>query len=473
MFLTLLKYLSKKPVIPSAIFFLFVITLTIIIALSCFKKLSKNHIEEKFAQTERLWETLLLSQKENMEIYFNFLLNNKKIKELMKRAVNSDEEGKKTVRGELFTTIFPLYDNLRKIGQIRQIQFFTPDNRSFLRMHAPHEYGDDLSKARPTVVYVNMHKKSVMGFDPGYYLSGFRYVFPIFDEEGDYIGGVEISKPFYDLKRALIDINQEFEYKLLIRQDIVKSRVAPHRQSIYQPSAFGNSWLEEDPLGELADSPPMLNPTLQAVYFELPKNLQVWEIINSPKGGVTTISFKGKFYMITVIKIYDIDGREVAALLGIGHSKFLDDLEEIKFIVINSIFLLSILASAIFLLNLYSVNRTLIEKEKVEKLIENSQRAGVILDKNGRIIYSNRKFQDLLGYKEDEILRQDFHDILHGHALAKEECPIYGAIMQGKELTVVEKVHSSTGEDFNLEITVLPFFGQGKNSGSIVLIKKL
>lgn len=231
--------------------------------------------------------------------------------------------------------------------------------------------------------------------------------------------------------------------------------------------------MREDPLGELADSPPMLNPTLQAVYFELPKNLQVWEIINSPKGGVTTISFKGKFYMITVIKIYDIDGREVAALLGIGHSKFLDDLEEIKFIVINSIFLLSILASAIFLLNLYSVNRTLIEKEKVEKLIENSQRAGVILDKNGRIIYSNRKFQDLLGYKEDEILRQDFHDILHGHALAKEECPIYGAIMQGKELTVVEKVHSSTGEDFNLEITVLPFFGQGKNSGSIVPIKKL
>lgn len=473
MFLSLLKVLSKKPVITSSILFLIVTSLTIFVALSCFEKISKDYINEKFSQTERLWETLMLSQKDDMEIYFNFLLNSNKTKEFMKKAFSPNEEEKKAARTELFAYIFPLYDNLRKHGGVRQIHFFTSDSKSFLRMHAPHEYGDDLSKSRPTVVYVNTHKKSILGFDPGYYLSGFRYVFPLFDEDGNHLGGVEISKPFFTFRRALIDVNPEFDYKLLIKQDIVQSRVAPHRLSIYQPSAFGNSWLEEDPFGELADSPPILNPTLQKVYFALPQNSQVWERLNSPKGGVTTFNYRGRFYLVEVIKIYDIDGKEVAAVLGIGHSKFLDDLEEVKFIAINVILLLSILASAILFLTLYTANRTFVEREKVEKLIENSQRAGVILDKNGKITYSNRRFQTLFGYREDEILRHDFHDLLHGHAVAREDCPVYNAIVKGEEVTVIEKVYSSTGEELTVEITVLPFFGQGKNLGSMVLLRKL
>lgn len=166
-------------------------------------------------------------------------------------------------------------------------------------------------------------------------------------------------------------------------------------------------------------------------------------------------------------------GKEVAAFPGLGNSNFLEELEEIKYITINSIFLLSFLASAILFLKLHSTNRTFIEKVKVERLIENSQGAGVILDRNGRITYSNKRFQSFFGYREDEILRYDFHDLLHGHALAKEECQIFNAIFQSKEVTAVEKVYSSTAEEFNGEITVLTFFGQGKNLGSIGLIKKL
>lgn len=473
MFSSLLKFLAKRPIVITVLFFSVLATLSVSIVFVFFESLSKNYINEKFVQTERFWESLMISQRGTIEIYFNFLINTKKTKELMKKALSSNEEEKKLVRTELFTHIFPLYNNLRKHGNIRQVHFFTPDNRSFLRMHAPHEYGDDLSKARPTVVYVNIHRKPVLGFDPGYYLSGFRYVFPLFDDEGNHLGGVEISKPFHALRADLIEVNSEFEYKLLIKQEVVLSRVAPHRLSIYQPSPFGNVWLEEDPLGELADSPPLSNPTLQAVYYELPKNSKVWEKLSSPKGGVTTIDYRDKDYIVAVIKIYDIDGKEVAALLGVGHSKFLKDIEEIKVIMTNVALLLSILASVLLYLALYSSKRTFIEREKVKKLIENSQRAGVILDRNGRIIYANRRFQTLFGYREVEILRHDFHDLLYGHAVAREDCPVYNATINGKELTAVEKVYASNGEEFNAEITILPLFVEGKNFGSMVLLRKL
>lgn len=468
---SLIQTLSKSVVSITLFFFFCLVGVTLFLVSFYFESLSKKFLFEKFIKLERFWETIQVSMKDTIEVYFNRMIMSKKTIELMKRASSKNEDEKRLARAELYTHIFPVYDNLKKKHDIRQVHFFTPDSRSFLRMHSPHEYGDDLSKIRPTVVYVNVHRKAVYGFDPGYYLSGFRYVFPLFDEEGNYLGGVEISKSFHALRAKLVDLFQEFDFKLLFRQDVILSRVAPHRLSFYQPSPFGNIWLEEDPLGELSDSPSLSNPTLQAVYNELPNTTYIWEKLNSPKGGVFQFQFKDKYYVVLVLKIYDIDGKEVAALLGIGNSKLLEELENVKSSVEEIALALSLLCSVFLYLILVYAKRTAIERQKVRRLLDDAHSSAVFVDRNGRIVDFNRRFLSVFNYREEEIVQQDLHDLLHGHLKPKEECAIYKAVIEGRELTINETVFTSLGEELKVEVTVLPIVVKGSNQGSLVILK--
>ena len=52
----------------------------------------------------------------------------------------------------------PLYEDLKKY-YVRQLHFHFKDGTSFLRMHRPEEFGDNLFEFRESVKYVNTEKK--------------------------------------------------------------------------------------------------------------------------------------------------------------------------------------------------------------------------------------------------------------------------------------------------------------------------
>ncbi len=83
------------------------------------------------------------------------------------------------------------YDNLKKEGKVEQMQFHESPAKSFLRLHMPSKYGDDLSTFRKTVVTANKEKKEVSGIEIGVGDVGVRIVRPVFTEEGEHIGSVE------------------------------------------------------------------------------------------------------------------------------------------------------------------------------------------------------------------------------------------------------------------------------------------
>lgn len=85
-----------------------------------------------------------------------------------------------------------------------QAQFHLPDSTSFLRLHMPEKYGDDLSGFRNTVNLANKTKKEVSGLEEGVAGFGMRVVLPI-EYEGKHVGtfeyGSDIEKVFIeDLK---------------------------------------------------------------------------------------------------------------------------------------------------------------------------------------------------------------------------------------------------------------------------------
>ncbi len=99
----------------------------------------------------------------------------------------------------------PGFKSLSKDYDIEQFQFHTAASLSFLRVHKPEKFGDDLSAVRHTVVATNTSQKPVRGLEGGVAGLGARGMVPVL-QNGRHIGSVEfgmsLGQPFFDnLKR--------------------------------------------------------------------------------------------------------------------------------------------------------------------------------------------------------------------------------------------------------------------------------
>ncbi|GEM_PF-6165170 len=93
-------------------------------------------------------------------------------------------------RYNLQQTLAPLYESLR--GEVAQLHFHLPDNTSFLRLHRPEEYGDDLKETRPLVAAANRSQEMVSGIESGKGGLGCRVVVPVTGGE-EHLGTVEVG----------------------------------------------------------------------------------------------------------------------------------------------------------------------------------------------------------------------------------------------------------------------------------------
>ncbi len=66
-------------------------------------------------------------------------------------------------RKALLDYLAPTLENQRARYLVEQIQFHTPPGTSFLRVHNPSQFGDDLTQTRPFVVLANKEQKVVSG----------------------------------------------------------------------------------------------------------------------------------------------------------------------------------------------------------------------------------------------------------------------------------------------------------------------
>ncbi|WES30366.1 methyl-accepting chemotaxis protein [Varunaivibrio sulfuroxidans] len=98
-------------------------------------------------------------------------------------------------RGALMALFGPSFDRLKKQYGVRQFQFHTPPATSFLRVHKPEKFGDDLSSFRKTVVQTNATKEGTSGLEKGVAGIGIRGLSPVF-EKGDQVGSVEFGLSF-------------------------------------------------------------------------------------------------------------------------------------------------------------------------------------------------------------------------------------------------------------------------------------
>lgn len=96
-------------------------------------------------------------------------------------------------REKLYNLTLPKFEELQKVNQyVKNMHFHTADLHSFLRVHRPEKFGDDLSLFRPILVKENQDRKILYGLEMGKNGLFHRIVFPIYIDE-KFIGSFELG----------------------------------------------------------------------------------------------------------------------------------------------------------------------------------------------------------------------------------------------------------------------------------------
>ena len=114
-----------------------------------------------------------------------------------------------------------IYDKLKTENKYLEIMHFhTKDTKSFLRVHKPSKYGDDLSDIRHMINYVNDTKIKQIGLEVGRYGIHYRIALPVFNLENKYLGAFELG---IDIKYILnmFDIDYDLKSILLINKELL------------------------------------------------------------------------------------------------------------------------------------------------------------------------------------------------------------------------------------------------------------
>ena len=125
-------------------------------------------------------------------------------------------------REALIKELLPLFKNeLKPNYKIKQFQFHTFPATSFLRLHKPAKFGDDLSAFRGTVISVNELHKPAIGIEVGRGGPGLRTVYPIFGSKNQYVGSVEFGGSLTSILDAISKIFH-IDYAIAINKEVFK-----------------------------------------------------------------------------------------------------------------------------------------------------------------------------------------------------------------------------------------------------------
>ena len=199
------------------------ILLLIIVAFSIsFEFTSKKQafIDEKTYDLQLQYNAKLISNKELVNAILSGMTEDYELLSLVNEAnknINKDAN-----RNFLLNKYKEKYEKMKEQG-VLQFHIHLANGESYLRLHKPNKYGDQLLGFRENVKNVIQTKKPSFGFEVGRYFEGFRYVFPLF-YEGKYVGSMESSIKSQQIIKQLTE-SLDAHYSIVIKSSLVDNVV--------------------------------------------------------------------------------------------------------------------------------------------------------------------------------------------------------------------------------------------------------
>ena len=223
-------------------------------------------------------------------------------------------------RQRLLDMVGPAYAEFRESSGMRQFQFHLPPATSFLRVHQPDKFGDDLSAFRHTVTEVNQSRQPLHGIEAGVAGLGIRGVAPV-SHQGRHIGSVEFG----------LSLGEELLVLFKEMNGIDVSMHLPDGEGFRQ---YASTW----------------NAGLLASHQELRRAL-------GGKAVIATTRHDGQPLAIYLVPVFDYTGKTVGIMeLVMDRSAYLGQLSGAR----NSLLAAAVVALLLGLALFYSVSTSIV-----------------------------------------------------------------------------------------------------------------
>ncbi|MDM8545718.1 PAS domain S-box protein [Candidatus Venteria ishoeyi] len=371
----------------------------------------QQYLQQHVTMLQTAYTTVVNSFRLTTETLYNETINQPDVIALFRLGAKSKDAKRKRFRGRLYRRLYPTYKRLRA-RNLKQLHFHLANGDSYLRFHRPELFGDNLFDVRPSLRIVNQEHRPVFGFEGGRIYSGFRYVFPVFDDN-THLGSVETSLSFLAIEDELSKVVPESKFSLLLQKDSVLSLAFKSEQSIYAPSRLHPDYYYED-LG-ISDlgRPTPLDLLVQTLNEQLAKRPEVAEQMQMQKAFGADVKYQGKEYAATLIPIKNISGQQAAYLISYGPAPLLKTfIQELHLQLLAVTMILGLMVW--FMWRNEKSRHALRESQIMFSGIFNNAPIGIsLLDYQGYYIQANPLFLELFGYSWEEMKPKRCLDINH------------------------------------------------------------
>ena len=148
---------------------------------------SHRSLDEEQQEHRRLFERSYEQISARLDNYLSKRMNGLLVQQDILRAFRDRD------REKLFALTEKKFQIIKKeLPGFPILHFHTPDHKSFLRVHKPDRFDDDLEEMRPMITRVIHTRTEAKGFEVGKFGIIYRVVRPVF-YEGEFIGVLEIG----------------------------------------------------------------------------------------------------------------------------------------------------------------------------------------------------------------------------------------------------------------------------------------
>ncbi len=300
--------------------------------------------------------------------FYNNVLSKKEVTKLMYQAKYAKTDSQRAIiREKLYEKMKPLFTQFTKSG-VNIMLFAFEDNTTFLRVHKPDKYGDNLSDVRYSFKYVNDKKEVVRGFEQGKISHAFRNVFPLY-YENEYVGSVDFAFASEVLQENMIKLHN-IDTHFIVDKTIfdvniwkMQNKVRYVKSIEHDDFLFSLTSSKKD--NTFASDKLELNKELKDEIYQNIKNKGSFSLYRHNENTVGIISF----LPIKNIK----DKKTVAYIVSYAHSYYLESMLH-KYIWINFLFFIGLIILACLISNNVK-QRFLLEERVKEEVAKNEKQS--------------------------------------------------------------------------------------------------
>ena len=207
------------------------------------------------------------------------------------------------LRQALYERVAASWQRMQEAYKLRQLHFHLPPATSFLRVHAPQKFGDDLSGIRQIIVDANAQQQALSGFETGRIYSGIRGIVPVWytrqDGSQKHIGSLEAGTSVDALLHNLA-ASMESDLAILLNQRHVENAVWQDYQSAMAPGC--ECYFE-------GATSPQLEQWMREGSIQMNTS-------SSAEPEVTRLVRQGQHYAVIRFPIYDYQGATQQRAVG-------------------------------------------------------------------------------------------------------------------------------------------------------------